>query len=447
MATRTLHPETLRERLHAPVDIASLAFFRIFFGALMLVSVVRFWANGWIEDFYVKPAFHFHYWGFSWLSPWPAWGMYAHFIVLGLSCLGVMLGLFYRASAILLFLSFTYVELLEKATYLNHYYFISLLSLLFAVMPLHRKASLDAWRNPSIASETAPAWVLYLLRFQVGVVYFFAGVAKLGPDWLLRAEPLSIWLSAHTELPLVGPLLAKHWVAHFASIFGAVFDLSVVFFLLHRRTRPFAYAFVIAFHLVTGLLFPIGMFPWIMMGAALIFFPADWPRARLPWLFRGAEGRPFALPSRDWQRRSVYALAVYAALQILIPLRHFAYPGNTAWSEEGLRFAWRVMLVEKLGFVEYRIVDGATGKTTFIEPSQYLTPLQARMMAMSPDMILELAHRIAEDFERRGRKIEVYADAYVTMNGRPSRRIIDPGVDLARERDTLFHKPWILPLN
>ncbi|UQA62239.1 HTTM domain-containing protein [Polyangium aurulentum] len=449
MAIEAGRGEGLVRALFRPVDIASLAVFRILFGALMLASVVRFWANGWIQDLYITPAFHFHYYGFSWVSPWPGAGMYVHFAVLGLASALVMAGLFYRVAAAVLFLSFTYVELLDKATYLNHYYLISIVSFLMIFMPLHRAASLDAWRKPSLASGTAPAWALHLLRFQVGLVYVFAGLAKLRPDWLVRGEPLGIWLSAHSEMPIVGPLLDERWVAHAASLAGAVFDLTVVFFLMQRRTRPFAYAAVVGFHLVTWALFPIGMFPWIMMGSALIFFPPDWPRRRFPALFGNArvEPEPQRLPSRRGQRLVVGLLCAHAALQIALPLRHFLYPGDTAWTEEGFRFAWRVMLVEKLGYVEYRVVDRATGRTIFVDPSRYLTPLQVKMMSMSPDMILELAHHIVGDFRARGGDVAVFADAWVTYNGRPSQRIIDPSVDLANVRDSLLPKPWILPLD
>lgn len=454
-ATEPSPRESLVERLFRPVDIASLAAFRILFGALMLVSVVRFWANGWIRDFYITPPFHFHYFGFSWVSPWPSWGMYAHFVVLGLASALVMVGLFYRAAAAVLFVAFTYVELLEKATYLNHYYLISILSFLMIFLPLHRAASIDAWRNPALASRTAPAWVLSLLRFQIGVVYVFAGIAKLGPDWLLRGEPLGIWLAAHTDIPVVGPFLAERWVARAASFAGAAFDLTVVFFLLRDRTRRFAYAAVLAFHFITGMLFPIGVFPWIMSASALIFFPPSWPRpllARISRRFVRSNPEEPAAPQPPpaigaWQRVGLALLAAHAFVQIALPLRHFLYPGNTAWSEEGFRFAWRVMLVEKLGYVELRIHDHATGRTILAEPSRWLTPLQTKMMAQSPDMILELAHHVADDYARRGKHVSIYADAWVTMNGRPSRRIIDPSVDLTTVQDSLLPKPWILPLD
>ncbi|MBK9263640.1 MAG: HTTM domain-containing protein [Polyangiaceae bacterium] len=456
-ATENSSGSRLVQRLFERVDIASLAAFRIFFGALMFASVVRFWAYGWIRDIYIAPPFHFHWLGFSWISPWPGVGMYIHFAVLGLASLLVMLGLFYRAGAALFFVTFTYVELVEKATYLNHYYLVSLLSLLMIFMPLHHAASIDALRKPHLRSDTAPAWVLWLLRFQIGIVYFFAGVAKLGPDWLLRGEPLGIWLSAHTGIPIVGPLLAERWVAHAASLFGAAFDLSIVFFLLHARTRPYAYATVVVFHVITGTLFPIGIFPWVMAGSALVFFSPNWPRkllAKLSWK-RNAISENIEITPKEpaysgrlsrMQRLGVALLCVHVVVQIGLPLRRFLYPGNTAWTEEGFRFAWRVMLVEKMGFVEYHVRDKSTGRAFVVEPSQYLSPLQTKMMSMSPDMILEFAKHIAAEEKRQGRDVEVRADAFVTMNGRPSQRLVDPMVNLAAEEDSLWPKRWILPL-
>ncbi len=457
MATEAPTRYRLAQSLFQPIDNSSLVAFRILFGALMFASVLRFWSYGWIRDIYVAPPFHFHWLGFSWVSPWPGMGMYIHFTVLGLASLLVMLGLFYRAAAVLFFVTFTYVEIVEKATYLNHYYLVSLLALLMIFMPLHHAASIDVLRNPHLRRDTAPAWNLWLLRFQIGIVYFFAGFAKLGSDWLLRGEPLGIWLAAHTDIPFVGPLLAEHWVARAASFFGAAFDLSVVFFLLNKRARPYAYVMVVIFHAITGYLFPIGVFPWVMSGSALVFFPPNWPRKLLsfaPWKWRWTAQTPLdsipVLPAAPHLSRMqslvVVLLAVHVLVQIALPLRRFLYPGNTAWTEEGFRFAWRVMLVEKVGFVEYHVRDKATGRKFVVEPARYLSPLQVKMMSTSPDMILELAQFIAKNERRQGREVEVRVDAFVTMNGRPSQRLIDPTTNLAEEHESLLPSRWILPI-
>lgn len=456
--------DRLVARLREPVDIASLVAFRVIFGLMMLVSVVRFWQRGWIEELYIQPAYHFTYWGFEWVRVWPAWGMYAHFAALAVLALCVALGLCYRPSIILFFLGFTYVELIDKTTYLNHYYLISVLSFLMIFLPLHRGWSIDALiagrRRADLRVGWAPRWCLWLVRAQIGLVYVFAGVAKLKGDWLWNAQPLSIWLPTHTDLPVVGPLLAEPWVAYAGSWFGAAFDLTIVAWLLWPRTRLYAFAMVVAFHVATAELFYLGMFPWIMIGNALIFFSPSWPRRWLPGLppaseaseareAREARQARQAATGAAWPRRlasglGLGLLGLHFLLQTLLPLRHHLYPGDVCWTEEGFRYAWNVMLVEKVGRVVYHVTDPRTARTWLVYPREYLTPMQEKQMSFQPDMILALAHHIARDFAGRGiAGAQVRAEAYVSWNGRPSRLLLDPAADLAAARDGLAPQPWI----
>ena len=441
-----------------PVSAGSAAAFRIMFGLLGFVAVCRFIAQGWVYELYVAPTHHFTYFGFGWVQSWPAWGMYLHFALLGLASLGVALGYRYRLSIAAFFLLFTYIELIDKTTYLNHYYWVSLVSLLMIFMPLNQAAALDARRKPlSGRSHTMPAWVIWTLRAQVGVVYLFAGIAKLNSDWLLHAQPLRIWLYNSGDLLLVGPLLKEAWVAYAMSWAGAAFDLTIVGWLLWRRSRPVAYVVLVVFHLLTWLLFPIGMFPWIMSAGALIFFPPDWPqrllaglRCRFSIASADAPDRAeLSLPAAfrpTWRSRAgVVALLLVAVVQVAVPLRHWAYPGNVCWNEDGYRFAWRIMLTEKTGQVRFRVTDPATGEEWLAYPEEHLVPLQVERMAYQPDMILATAHLIAAEANRRGRSVEVRADAYVAFNGRPAVRFIDPAVDLARVEPGLGHSTWVLP--
>ena len=298
-------------------------------------------------------------------------------------------------------------------------------------MPLHRTASLDVRRNRAIRSATLPVGVIWALRAQIGVVYLFSGIAKLNPDWLFHAQPLRIWLYNNGDLALVGPLLKEAWVAHAMSWAGAAFDLTIVGWLLWRRSRPFAYVVVIVFHMMTWALFPIGMFPWIMIAATLVFFSPEWPRRLIAAVFKRRKPeevsgpRSPARPTRA-ARAAGIALVLFALIQVAVPLRHWAYPGNVRFNEEGYRFSWRVMLTEKTGYAQFRVTDTATEQEWLVYPEEYLTHLQAERMAYQPDMILATAHFIAGDFERKGRNVEVRADVFVAFNGRPAVRFIDP---------------------
>src|ERR1700743_3383272 len=121
-----------------PVHIAPLAVLRIAFGGIMHISVIRFILKGWLSDFYIKPKFHFTFYGFDWVKPLGASGMYALFAVLVIASIFVTIGYFYRASIITFFLCFTYIELIDKTTYLNHYYLISVISFLLIWVPAGR---------------------------------------------------------------------------------------------------------------------------------------------------------------------------------------------------------------------------------------------------------------------------------------------------------------------
>jgi hypothetical protein len=454
----------LIEKLYAPVDAASVAAFRVAFGVLMFVAVLRYFVHGWVEQFFLAPRIFFPYPGFEWIVPLPAPSMYALFAALGVLALCIAAGLFHRASALLFSVGFTYVHLIDRTNYLNHYYFVSLVSLLLFFVPAHNAWSLDGWRRAERRGATVPSWAVFLLRFQLAVVYVFGAVAKINPDWLLRAQPLKIWLGANVDLPLIGPWLELPRAALAASYAGLAFDACIVPLLLLRRTRSVAYACVLAFHLLTAALFPIGMFPWLMIGLTPIFFAPGWPRRFVAKLGAVAEPPPSPLlakeggriPSPSLPRRGLGGvsdtltplrtaglalLASYAALQIVLPLRHLARPGDVYWNEDGFRFSWEIMVMEKYGHASFRVTDPADGRTRLVVPADVLTPLQVRMMATQPDMIRSFARYLAAGGPRRR---EVRADVFVTLNGRPNRRLIDPDVDLAQPD---LPAGWILPLD
>lgn len=432
-------------KLFEPVDIASLAMFRILFGAAMVSEPVRYLMKGWVAKYYIDPKFHFTFYGFEWVKPWAGNGMYVHFVVMGLAALGVMLGAWYRLCAILLFVTFTHVFLLEQAHYLNHFYLISLLAFLMMFIPAHRALAVDAWRRPAFRSNDAPAWCRWLLLAQVSIVYFYAGIAKLNADWL-HGEPMRTWLGERTHLPILGKFFTEEWCILLFNYGGLAFDLFIVPLLLWKRTRIFAFLWVISFHLLNFVLFNIGIFPWLMLAATLLYFRADWPRLVFKWS-RSETVREWQQP--QWPRLAGAALAFYVALQLLVPLRHFLYPGSVHWTEEGHRFAWHMKLRDKNGTARFYVKDPVRGTTWQVHPRLYLTARQTTKMSVRPDMILQFAHYIARDQARRrniSHPLEVRARVMASLHGRPSQLLIDPNVNLAAQKRSLGRAHWILPL-
>lgn len=444
----------IRNFLAEPVSIAPLAVFRILFGVMMLASIIRFTCNGWIFKLYIKPVFYFSYYGFEWVKPLGDPGMYILFFVMGLAALFLMLGLFYRFAAIVFFITFTYVELIDKANYLNHYYFVSIVAFLLIFLPAGNYFSIDTFRQPQKRITDIPRLFILVLQLQLGLVYFYAGLAKLNVDWLFNAMPLRIWLAAHTDIPLIGPLMDKVWIAYLFSWFGAAYDLSIPFLLLNRKTRGFAYFLVVAFHFMTFILFQIGMFPFIMIICTLIFFPEQVHQRIIKTISKILrKPSPLIISAPKIYSTSTFAkqalLSLFIAhfiLQLLIPFRYVLYPGNLFWTEQGYRFSWRVMLMEKAGKAFFYVKDPATNRSGETMMDNDLTMNQEKMMATQPDMILQYAHYLEKKYQKQGiANPEIRVECYVTLNGSGSRLFIDKTVDLTKEEESFRSKKWILP--
>lgn len=420
--------------LFEEVSGASLVVFRFAFGIMMFLSTLRFILNGWVDALYVQPGFFFTFYGFEWVKPLGQVGMYTVFAVLLVTSLLVAFGWLYRFSIITFFLLFTYVELIDKSNYLNHYYFISVVSFLLCLMPV-----------VSLQIRSVPRWTVLTLQLQMAVVYFFAGIAKINTDWLLNAMPLRIWLPAKQDVFLLGSFVTEEWVAYVFSWCGMLFDTLVPFFLFNRRTVLYAYAIVIVFHLLTSILFPfIGVFPFVMIVCATIFLPQEF-HSRILGLFITSDKTPDKFyASLKFGKAALFVVAVHFLVQILLPFRYVLYPDKLFYNEEGYRFSWRVMLMEKAGHVFFHVKDGTTGKIVEVNAHEHLTVQQQKQMSTQPDMILQFAHYLRNVYSLKMTKPEVYAEAYVTVNGRGSRLLIDPSVDLAKEKDGFVHKKWIL---
>jgi vitamin K-dependent gamma-carboxylase len=445
-ATRA-HAQPWWHRFFSPVDGSSLAVFRIIFGAIMLVEVCRYFSHQWIRSYYIEPIFHFTYYGSGWVILWPGDGMYWHFVLIGIASVGVMLGAWYRFSAALLFVSFTYIFLLDQAYYLNHFYMICLLSLLMIFIPAHRLLSIDAWRKPAMQSDDVPAWARWLLLAQLSIVYFYAGVAKLNGDWI-HGEPMRSWLAERVDTPLIGRFFVEEWVVVLFNYGGLAFDLFIVPLLLWRRTRVVAILWVIAFHVLNMALFSIGIFPWLMLLATLLFFRPDWPRVVFK-LWRRVRAESLAIQPQ-FPRVTVGLIAAYVIIQLAVPLRHFVYNGNVHWTEEGHRFSWHMKLRDKQATARFFVTDPQSRQTWEVAPRLYLTARQAQKMSTRPDMILQMAHHIARDqATKRGidHPLEVRTRVMASLHGRDRQLLVDPTVDLAAERRSLASARWILPLN
>lgn len=439
--------------LKTPVKAAPLAVFRVLFGSLMVYTTLRFVIQGWVDKYYVQPQFNFKYYGFEFVE---SLGPYTYILYLlsFIAALGIMLGYKYRFSAILFFISFTYCELIDKTYYLNHYYFVSIISLLLIFLPANSYFSIDAKNNKSIAYTAIPRYNIFVIQFMLSIVYFYAGLAKINSEWLLEAMPLKIWLPSRYDLPVLGDLFQLEWMHYVMSWSGMLYDLCIPFLLFYKRTRLVAFIFVVVFHVMTRVLFPIGIFPYVMICSTLIFFDASFHEKIIKFLrqvFKIKWRQKASVLNWHPTIKNKLITGIFTAFfcfQLVFPFRHLLYQDELFWTEEGYRFSWRVMLMEKGGYVQFKVVNPETGKWFYVENQQFLTEYQQKQMRIQADFILEFAHFLEDHYKQEGiDNPEIYVDSFIALNGRLSKRYIDPDIDLTKVEDTWQHKEWILPFN
>lgn len=401
--------------LAGPVEPDRLAWVRRGFGLLMVVEVLRYLLFGWVDIYFVQPEYHFTYPGFDWVRPLSRMGMMVVFLFMGLSSSALMWGYRVRFAAGIFTLCFGYIFLIDQTYYQNHWVLIGWLGLYYMLVGHER----DARR-----------WVGLLLRFQVGVVYAFAGLAKANADWI-AGQPMGIWLALRSDWPLIGPLLGWPPSALALSWAGLLFDLAIVPLLCWRKTRRPAFAVAVLFHLGNALLFKIGIFPMLMIVLTTVFLPLSAGKHRVT---------NDLLPARIW-----VILVLWVGFHATVPLRHWAIPGPVAWTEEGHRFSWRMKTRSKVGRVTFHALDRGEGKHEVIDPLVELTAHQARKMATRPEMIRQYALHLAKERATTGSgKWAIHADARAKLNHHPAKTLIDPTVDLVQASPSGGGASWII---
>lgn len=443
-----------------PVPIDFLVVYRIGFGAMMCWWAVNNIRAGIPYYDYTLPRFHFTYYGFDWIKPWKLDvnqagilidGMTLHFIALaGLSVL-ICLGLWYRIAATLFGLGYLYWFLLDKSYYLNHYYLCAILGVMMPFLPAHRAFSIDSLKRPLLRAQSVPAWTLWLLRFQIGVPYFFGGIAKINADWL-RGQPMRTTLSRMQDHPWIANFPYDHeYLVQVICWGGVFFDLAIVPLLLIPRTRLPAFLLACGFHFSNAKLWNIGIFPWLMVIATTVYFRPDWPRHLTSFLrHRKYSDRPVkqgVSSISGKQRATVLVVVGWMMVQCLIPLRVFITPGNPSWTEYAHHFSWHMLLRAKTTGLRVYATDPKTRRSGSVDLRNYLTVRQLSVVGRDPRLIHQLCLFVSDDLASKGyQNLEIRALALASLNGRRPQLLIDPTVDLASQPRNLAYPDWIMEL-
>ncbi|MGM0635263.1 MAG: HTTM domain-containing protein [Bacteroidota bacterium] len=428
--------------LFKQVDNTSLVVFRIIFGLLITLEAWGAIATGWVRRVLVEPDFTFHFIGFDFLQPLPGNGMYFYFAFMGLLGVFVMLGYKYKWSISGYAIMWTAVYLMQKSSYNNHYYLLILLCIFMVLAPAHRYFSLDAKFKPAIKKIAMPRWVWLFIVLQIWIVYTYASVAKLYPDWLDGTFQALLMKGKENRIPF-GEVLLQGWSHQIIMYFGILFDLLVVPLLLWKRTRVPMFIASIFFHLFNSLVFHIGIFPYMSLAFTLFFFPPETIN-RLFLKRKPLYVEDEIIPPKNADLLKAF-LAIWFVVQLCLPVRHWFIKGNVLWTEEGHRLSWRMMLRSKSAHTVFYVVDSETNKKDRINLSNYLSPKQFKMMS-KPDGIWQFSQRLKNEYNAQGKEIEIYVHSKVSVNGRPYYPFIDSEVDMAKAKWNYFgHNQWILP--
>ncbi len=432
------------DSLHELVDPRPLALFRVVFGAAILYQCVHYMGSGLIESGLFAPKMLFKYEGFGWVQPFSKETMHLVLLLLTMSAAEICLGLWSRLAAAIFGFGFLYILLLEKALFNNHLYLFCLLAILLAFMPADNVWSATRlFSNKEPAERRVPRWTILLLRAQFFIVYFYGGIAKLTSDWLVHQEPMRTVLHYFALKHPGAGFMEQEAMVYLFTYGSLLFDLSVGFLLLWRPSRMWALIGVVFFNITNHVLFDdIGVFPFVMLPATLLFFPPEEVAAfldRIGWRLK-PEGKrkraevPTHEPPGRWVPVRVLA-GSYLVFQLIFPLRWLFLPGNVDWTSVGQRFSWRmksqVREVEKLEF-QATNDQGERGK---VGADTYLNTLQLEVLPRDPRMVIDFARFVLADMRKRGIPAEhVPTDIIVRFNGRAPQPMYPPALDVAALR-------------
>ncbi|RMA56804.1 HTTM domain-containing protein [Ulvibacter antarcticus] len=423
-------------KLTQQINGTSLAIFRIGFGLIMIWELIYFLRLDFVKVFLVQPQLQFTYSFLPFLKPLPEPILDLLIVVLLVACFFIIIGRYYKQAMIIFFVGFTYIFLLDKAYYNNHLYLICLLSFLMIFIPADSRLSFK--KSKEKASKPPLYWHLLVLRIQLAIVYFFGGIAKLNHDWLVNNEPVRSILNNTAKTRFLGDALTSDFSIYFFTYGGLVFDLVVPILLFIPKTRTIAVLAALLFNVLNAWLFEdINIFPYFMMLSLILFLD---PERVANFVRRKFEGKKTSVQQSSdlgsLKSPMLIVLSAYFLIQLLLPIRHFLFKGNTDWTGIGQRFAWRMKIQHRsLEKMEFKVWDVKKKVIYPVGMNQYgLNQDQINLIAYDPSAIIQFAEFLKiHTKENKGMgEVLVKSDVEVRFNGRKPQIIFDNELNLLK---------------
>ncbi len=432
--------------LSEPINGFVIGLFRVFYGLFMAYEIANYLFTGMVNAFFVSPKLNFPYEGLEWLKPLPA-PILTGILYIMLACAFlIMFGVIMKWAARLFAVCYLYIFLLDKCLYNNHIYLFILLAILLSFTNADQFLSLRKRKLPGI---TIPRWQQFILAAQVMCVYFFASLVKMRSDWWALKQPV---ISIAESIP------ADHFLASFYKselgintmvYLGFGLDFFAPLLLWYKPLRKWAIIPFALFHFSNSRIFgDIGIFPFIMMAALILYFEMEEIPLLRKW-FPKLTLKNTALATPVIGKITLTFLIAYFTFQLLFPLRGLFLPNDLDYTTIGNRFSWRVKADSRVpSEFTFILKDPDSGKEGEINYRTMINNVQIQAMLYDPRMIRSFALWIQQQGIKNGLpNAQVYAKIKFSFNGRPPQYFVNPEVDMVRVSYSPFKTlNWVLPI-
>jgi hypothetical protein len=320
------------------------------------------------------------------------------------------------------------------------------------------------FRKEKKEPELIPQWHLWILRFQICLVYFYGGLAKLNPDWLSGNVAHQFIKNSNLSASMQTLEVAK-----FIAISGTIFDLCIPFLLLFKRTRWVGIIAVLIFNITNNsyLFNDIGVFPTFMVFSLVLFFDPGEISGFFARIFGGDTDK--SKPRKSKRKKKEKAVPTVSALtawntkktivsgflfsfilfQLLVPLRHYFMTYNPEWTGVGQRFSWRMkMQTHRPDVLDLKVLERNSEVKSDVDMRSYLSKNQQAHFFDDPRNMVQLAKKVKEDAMKQGFKDPVInSSTTLFFNGHPSQYLVYPDVDLTTiDENSTEVEHWVYPL-
>lgn len=437
------------------IDASVIAIFRIIFGLFMVYQMIYYFQIDYTFQFIYGPEVLFPYPGLEFLKPFSLGILKAIHVGLLISAVLITLGFLYRYAMIFFFLGFSYFSFIDKTLYNNHIYLIALIAFVMIFISADKKYSLRAKLSKKPLSKLVPAWHQYILVFLISIVYFFGGIAKLSPNWL--QSNLVSYIIGQAQRNILMEFFPRDFLIVLIKYGGLLFDLSIAFLLLYKKTRKLGVILVVLFSLTNNsILFnDIGIFPFFMICATILFFDSEKVGRFVDTIFSSksetAKVDQEAVVTTKYKSLTLTLLGVFVIFQLVFPFRYLLFTSNPEWTGIAQRFSWR-MKMQSRNIIDFKmtLTDRATSKTFNVDGTSFVSKNQLIHMPEDPYTFVHLAKYISQKLNRENGLVNpiIKTQLMVEFNGMPAQFMIDPRRDLTTIDESHFvDHPWISEFN